>query len=97
MQEAVKAEELGVIDYDLTLDYDYWTYCTYFKTTRFLGTISRISDDIITSVLPEDAQEEIPVGFTIVGHVGMKSLPEEEQALTRCSSAFKPQKGLPTI
>lgn len=31
------------------------------------------SDDIITSVLPEDAQEEIPVGFAIVGHVGMYS------------------------
>ena len=23
------------------------------------------------SILPEDSQEEIPVGFSIVGHVGM--------------------------
>lgn len=27
LQEAVKAEELGVIPYDLNLDYNYWTYC----------------------------------------------------------------------
>lgn len=26
------------------------------------------------SVLPEDSQEEIPVGFSIVGHVGMSFL-----------------------
>jgi tRNA (guanine37-N1)-methyltransferase len=29
-------------------------------------------DDIMTSLLPEDAQEEIPVGFSIVGHIGME-------------------------
>lgn len=27
------------------------------------------------SVLPEDSQEEIPVGFSIVGHVGMFPYP----------------------
>lgn len=27
LQEAVKAQELGIIQYDLTLDYDYWNYC----------------------------------------------------------------------
>lgn len=27
--------------------------------------------DVMTSILPEDAQAEIPVGFTMVGHVGM--------------------------
>lgn len=29
-----------------------------------------VVDDIMTALLPEDAQEEIPVGFAIVGHVG---------------------------
>lgn len=29
LQEAVKAEELKVIPYNLTLDYNYWTYRTY--------------------------------------------------------------------
>ena len=28
LQEAVKADELGVVDYELTLDYNYWNYCT---------------------------------------------------------------------
>jgi tRNA (guanine37-N1)-methyltransferase len=29
LQQAVKARELGVIQYNLELDYDYWTYRTY--------------------------------------------------------------------
>jgi len=32
----------------------------------------------MTSLLPEDAQDEIPVGFAIVGHVGMNHTPLEE-------------------
>ncbi|TEY81855.1 hypothetical protein BOTCAL_0031g00470 [Botryotinia calthae] len=52
LHEAVKAQELGVIPFDLTLGYDHWNYI-----------------DIMKSILPEDAQGEIPVGFAIVGHV----------------------------
>lgn len=29
-----------------------------------------VTDDIMTSFLPDDAQGEIPVGFAIVGHIG---------------------------
>jgi hypothetical protein len=29
LQQAVKAQELGVIPFNLELDYDYWTYRTY--------------------------------------------------------------------
>jgi hypothetical protein len=32
----------------------------------------------MTSLLPEDAQDEIPVGFAIVGHVGMNPFLQEE-------------------
>ena len=32
--------------------------------------ISDSLDDIMVSLLPEDAQQEIPVGFAIVGHIG---------------------------
>ena len=28
------------------------------------------TDEIMTALIPEDAQEEIPSGFAIVGHVG---------------------------
>ena len=31
-------------------------------------------DDIMSSILPKDKQEEIPVGFSIVGHVGTSVL-----------------------
>lgn len=30
--------------------------------------------EIMTSILPEDAQGEIPVGFAIVGHIGKNSV-----------------------
>jgi hypothetical protein len=29
--------------------------------------------DIMTSILPEEAHEEIPVGFAVVGHIGMEA------------------------
>ena len=31
-------------------------------------------DDIMTAILPEEDQDELPVGFNIVGHVGMPPL-----------------------
>ena len=31
LQEAVKANELGVVDYNLVLDYDYWNYRAHLK------------------------------------------------------------------
>lgn len=31
------------------------------------------TDDVIESLLPEDALGEIPTGYSIVGHVGTKS------------------------
>lgn len=72
LQEAVKAEEIKVIPYDLTLEYDYWTYRAY-KAFRILFDAYNIPDDIMTSILPDDAQGEIPVGFAIVGHIGKKN------------------------
>ncbi|KAH6670644.1 guanine-N(1)--methyltransferas-like protein [Halenospora varia] len=60
LQAAVKAEEVGVIPYELTLDYKYWTY-----------------HDVMTSLLPEDALGEVPVGFAIVGHVAHLNLRDE--------------------
>lgn len=29
LKEAVKAEEVGVVDYELVLDYNYWNYCRF--------------------------------------------------------------------
>ncbi|RFU34301.1 hypothetical protein B7463_g2005, partial [Scytalidium lignicola] len=60
LQEAVKAQEMGVIPFNLDLDYNYWTYL-----------------DIMESILPEDAQDEIPVGFSIVGHIAHLNLREQ--------------------
>jgi hypothetical protein len=42
----------------------------------------------MTSLLPDDAQDEIPVGFAIVGHVGMDPSFAGKSFLTQ-ASAFK--------
>ncbi|KAF4636532.1 hypothetical protein G7Y89_g1556 [Cudoniella acicularis] len=60
LQESVKEEELQIVPYDLTLNYDYWTY-----------------HDVVTSLLPEDALGEVPVGFAIVGHIAHLNLKDE--------------------
>ncbi|CAG7961672.1 unnamed protein product [Penicillium salamii] len=52
MQGLVEKGTVAVAPYDLTLEYDHWTYA-----------------DIIASILPEDLMEEMPQGFTQVGHV----------------------------
>ncbi|KAL2854882.1 hypothetical protein BJY01DRAFT_231824 [Aspergillus pseudoustus] len=58
--ELVDSGIVGVAPYDLTLEYDYWTY-----------------PDIIASILPEDMLEEMPQGFTQVGHVAHFNLREQ--------------------
>ena len=51
-----------------------------------------MSDDIMTALLPEDAQEEIPVGFAIVGHVGKYGqTPSQDLLLKKCSSFQSPR------
>lgn len=40
--------------------------------------------DIMTSILPEDAQGEIPVGFSIVGHIGMAPAPQTADETDLC-------------
>jgi hypothetical protein len=39
------------------------------QQTQFCND-SNSTDDIMTSLLPDDAQGEIPVGFAVVGHIG---------------------------
>lgn len=60
LSELAKQELISIVPYDLTLDYDYWTY-----------------HDIISAILPEDEQGEIPSGFSQVGHVAHLNLRDE--------------------
>lgn len=59
--------------YDLELEYDYWSYrmcvrplCTFNKDNS-----NKMLEEIMNAVLPEDEQEELPTGFSCVGHIGM--------------------------
>lgn len=71
LREAVATEELGVIPFDLQIDYEYWTYRTYVNhVSCHCSSTDAYAVDIMKSVLPEEAQDEIPVGFAIVGHIG---------------------------
>ncbi|PYH93803.1 hypothetical protein BO71DRAFT_450497 [Aspergillus ellipticus CBS 707.79] len=58
--ELVEKGMVGVGPYDLTLEYDYWTYA-----------------DIMACILPEEMLDEIPQGFTQVGHVSHLNLREQ--------------------
>ncbi|GAQ04631.1 hypothetical protein ALT_1952 [Aspergillus lentulus] len=60
ISELVEKGRIAMRPYDLTLDYDFWTYA-----------------DIISSILPEDELQEIPQGFTQVGHVLHLNLREQ--------------------
>ncbi|KAL5360045.1 Met-10+ like-protein-domain-containing protein [Aspergillus floccosus] len=60
INELVEKGTVGLGQYDLTLEYDYWTYA-----------------DIISSILPEDLLDEVPQGFTQVGHVAHLNLREQ--------------------
>lgn len=51
----------------------------------------------MTALLPEEAQEEIPVGFAIVGHVGMGRIPLVGDALLTCFSTFEPSRRVSPI
>ncbi|KAK5167861.1 hypothetical protein LTR04_007151 [Oleoguttula sp. CCFEE 6159] len=63
LRDSVKAEEVGVVPYELELDYKYWTY--------------RTKNDIISAILPENELGEIPSGFSVVGHVAHLNLRDQ--------------------
>ncbi|KAL2814958.1 hypothetical protein BJX63DRAFT_420566 [Aspergillus granulosus] len=60
VSELVDTGVVGVAPYDLTLEYDYWTY-----------------PDIIASILPEDMLDDMPQGFTQIGHVAHFNLRDQ--------------------
>ena len=59
VQRLTRENLISIVPYELHLDYDYWTY-----------------HDIATSILPPTSSEdeEIPSGFTTVGHVAHLNL-----------------------
>ncbi|KAL4810188.1 hypothetical protein BDV18DRAFT_150497 [Aspergillus unguis] len=60
INELVNRGVVGLVPYELNLDYNYWLYA-----------------DIMSSILPEDMLEELPQGFTTVGHVAQLNLREQ--------------------
>ncbi|KAI9798946.1 MAG: tRNA(m(1)G37)methyltransferase [Piccolia ochrophora] len=60
IHEYVNAAKVHLIPFDLTLDYNYWTY-----------------HDIMNAILPEDALEEVPSGYSLVGHIAHLNLREQ--------------------
>ena len=71
LSELVRGEDVKIIPYALKLDYEYWTYRTYVVAllTRVAVWLTWV-DDIMTAILPEEDQGEVPTGFSIVGHIG---------------------------
>lgn len=84
----VEKGTVDVMPYDLELDYDYWPYGTRFETYDtctwlFTRTNKKyILAEIIGAILPEKEMQEVPQGFTQVGHVG-RFLPDAPNTTLR--------------
>ncbi|KAH9909392.1 Met-10+ like-protein-domain-containing protein [Xylariomycetidae sp. FL2044] len=63
LTEAVRKQELGIIPYDLTIDYDYWTHDDVMR--------SILPPDV------REVQDGIPGGFNHAGHVAHMNLKEQ--------------------
>ena len=71
LRQLVEEKQVVMTKYDLELKYDYWNYRMYVRDNHLPRYYNLISvDDIMTAILPEEDQDEVPVGFSIVGHVG---------------------------
>lgn len=60
--------------YDLELDYDYWNYRMRVRVITYplkRTASDKMLEEIMSAVLPEDEQEELPTGFSCIGHIGM--------------------------
>jgi tRNA (guanine37-N1)-methyltransferase len=71
MQGLVDKGTVSLEPYDLTLDYGHWTYGTAMSPASLLLPANIVTAEIIASVLPEDLMDDMPQGFTQVGHVCM--------------------------
>ncbi|KAI1385104.1 Met-10+ like-protein-domain-containing protein [Hypoxylon trugodes] len=63
IKDGVASKELGVVSYDLSLDYDYWSYEDVMK--------SLLPSDL------RDEHDSIPSGFNQAGHVAHMNLKEK--------------------
>ncbi len=72
VREGVQNEEIGVIPYSLTLDYDYWSSREHFSTkwTCCIMHMLTALGEILSSMLPEEFHDDIPTSFNTAGHVG---------------------------
>lgn len=60
VSEGVKQDDLAVVPYEVTLDFDYWS-----------------ANDILSSILPEEFENDIQSSFNHAGHVAQLNLREQ--------------------
>lgn len=72
INELVEKGAVDVSPYDLELDYDYWSYgmANRLRYPHEDSETNCFIAEIASAVLPEE-MEEVPQGFTQVGHVCM--------------------------
>ncbi|KAK4905951.1 hypothetical protein LTR28_000682, partial [Elasticomyces elasticus] len=74
LSDLVRREMVGVVPFDLDLQYDYWTYRESSPIQCDPDLADAAADDIISAILPEDELGEVPSGFNLVGHVAHLNL-----------------------
>ena len=95
IKELLEQQKIAISKYDLKLDYDYWTYRMSYRPP-LLDEPSDRTVDIMKAILPKDAPEELPTGFSTVGHIGGRDHPRLLSMLTG-QSASEPPLSVPTV
>jgi tRNA (guanine37-N1)-methyltransferase len=74
----VDSKRISLIPHTLNLNYDYWDYRERIQCSSIWPiTNDNTTDDIVTSILPEEEQQEVPSGFSVIGHVAHLNLRSE--------------------
>lgn len=85
--ELIESEASGLVDYNIDLDYTYWTAGWHPIGTLFVQRNSCCIDEILHVFLPEELREGAPSGFAMVGHIGMGVCASQRRPLLKRSVA----------
>lgn len=73
VKEGVTLQELRVVPFELTLDYEYWSFGELQANTAltwYWKLTLDVLDDVMKSILPEELHEGLPSGWNTCGHIG---------------------------
>jgi len=70
-QEFLSNEAKGLVEYDVDLDYDYWTLGACVLQYIYQLYLRLFLEECLHSFLPEELRSGAPTGFAMTGHIGL--------------------------